>query len=66
MLVLKYKELFYVIEGNGFFKIGEKEISVASGTFLHIAPKEAHGVWVPKDSKEPLKMIVTGVTVGQK
>lgn len=59
-------ELFYVVEGTGFFKIEDKEIKVAPGTFLHIAPKEAHGVWVPKESKEPLKMIVTGVTLGQK
>lgn len=64
--VLTPKELFYVVEGTGFFKIEDKEIKVAPGTFLHIAPKEAHGVWVPKESKEPLKMIVTGVTLGQK
>jgi mannose-6-phosphate isomerase-like protein (cupin superfamily) len=64
--VLTRKELFYVVEGTGFFKIEDKEIKVAPGTFLHIAPKEAHGVWVPKESEGPLKMIVTGVTVGQK
>ncbi len=58
-------ELFYVVEGRGMFKIEDEEIEVEPGTFLHIAPMEKHGIWVPNDYKEPLKMVVTGVAVGE-
>jgi quercetin dioxygenase-like cupin family protein len=59
-------ELFYVIEGRGWFKIGEEEVEVGPGSFLHMAPQEKHGIWVPSDYDSPLKMVVTGVAVGEK
>ena len=42
------------------------EHEVSPGTFLHLAPTEKHGIWVPKDKTEPLRMLVTGVVVGEK
>ena len=63
-------ELFYVISGRGWFSIdvgaGSKNVEVVPGTFLHMAPGEKHGIWVADSSKEPLKMVVTGVAVGEK
>eukprot|EP00560_Eucampia_antarctica_P006515 CAMPEP_0197824550 /NCGR_PEP_ID=MMETSP1437-20131217/1775_1 /TAXON_ID=49252 ORGANISM="Eucampia antarctica, Strain CCMP1452" /NCGR_SAMPLE_ID=MMETSP1437 /ASSEMBLY_ACC=CAM_ASM_001096 /LENGTH=62 /DNA_ID=CAMNT_0043424215 /DNA_START=314 /DNA_END=499 /DNA_ORIENTATION=+ len=60
-------EIFYVIEGSGKFQIDEIDYDISPGTFLHIAPKERHGIWVPVDSTDgPLRMIVTGVAVGDK
>jgi len=60
-------ELFYVIEGTGDFQIDEVVHKVSPGTFLHIAPTEKHGIWVPSDSPDgPLRMVVTGVAVGDK
>lgn len=60
-------ELFYVIEGVGMFQVDDVIHKVLPGTFLHISPKEKHGIWVPKDSPDgPLRMVVTGVTVGEK
>jgi hypothetical protein len=31
-----------------------------------MAPFEKHGIWVPKDATEDMKMVVCGVTVGAK
>ncbi len=59
-------EIFYVIEGKGFFKIDEEEVEVDVGSFLHMAPHEKHGIWVPNDYTSPLRMVVTGVAVGEK
>lgn len=57
-------EFFYVISGTGIFSINKVEHKVSPGTFLHMAPHEAHGIWVPEDSKEDLKVVVCGVTIG--
>jgi len=59
-------ELFYVIEGSGTFQIDGVDHELGPGTLLHLSPKEMHGIWVPKEKGEPLKMLVTGVTVGEK
>jgi|AntRauTorckE5430_2_1112549.scaffolds.fasta_scaffold00246_3 quercetin dioxygenase-like cupin family protein len=59
-------ELFYIIEGRGIFQIEGRDVEVTPGTFLHMAPQEKHGIWVPKDFQEPLRMVVTGVTIGEK
>ena len=59
-------ELFYVIEGSGMFQINGVDHDVSPGTFLHIAPTEKHGIWVPEDRTSPLRMVVTGVAVGEK
>jgi len=59
-------ELFYVIEGTGTIQIDNVDHSVRPGTFLHVTPGEKHGIWVPEDANAPLKMVVTGVTVGGK
>lgn len=59
-------EIFYVVEGRGLFQINEKKHKVEPGVFLHIAPKELHGIWVPNSENEALKMVVTGVAVGEK
>ena len=59
-------EIFYVVEGAGIIRIGDVDHKVEPGTFLHVAPHEEHGIWVPEDSKEgDLKMAVSGVTVGE-
>lgn len=58
-------EFFYVLEGTGMVEIEGKEYKVKKGTFLHMAPHEKHGIWVPEDSANgDLKMAVCGVTVG--
>lgn len=59
-------ELFYVIEGSGMFQINGEDKQVKPGTFLHMAPGEKHGIWVPNDFTGPLRMVVTGVAVGEK
>jgi len=59
-------ELFFVIEGSGIFEINGVQHDVSPGTFLHMAPKEKHGIWIPDDREGPLRVLVTGVTVGEK
>jgi len=59
-------EIFYVLEGSGMFQIDGVDHKLEPGKLLHVAPHEAHGIWVPKDSPDELKMIVTGVAVGDK
>jgi quercetin dioxygenase-like cupin family protein len=57
-------EFFYVLEGKGFFQINDDQYEVSKGMFLHMAPGEKHGIWVPIDSKDgALKIAVCGVTV---
>ena len=58
-------EFFYVLEGSGMVQIEGKDYKVEKGWFLHMAPHEKHGIWVPEDSPDgDLKMAVCGVTVG--
>uniref|UniRef100_A0A7S4JAN4 Cupin type-2 domain-containing protein n=1 Tax=Odontella aurita TaxID=265563 RepID=A0A7S4JAN4_9STRA len=58
-------EIFYVIEGTGIIQVNGIDHKVSPGTFLHIAPHEKHGIWIPKESKGgDMKMVVCGVTVG--
>jgi quercetin dioxygenase-like cupin family protein len=59
-------EFFYVIEGTGIIQKDGIDNQVKPGTFLHMAPFEKHGIWVPKDASQDLKMVVCGVTVGEK
>lgn len=56
-------EFFYVLKGEGLFQIDDQTYEVKPGMFLHLAPKEKHGIWVPDDKTEPLKMAVSGVTI---
>mmetsp|Transcript_2139 Transcript_2139/g.3165 ORF Transcript_2139/g.3165 Transcript_2139/m.3165 type:complete len:163 (-) Transcript_2139:85-573(-) len=56
-------ESFYVIEGVGVIQKDGVEHQVKAGTFLHMAPFEKHGIYVPKEAVEDMKMIVCGVTV---
>jgi quercetin dioxygenase-like cupin family protein len=53
-------------QGSGMFEINGVQHEVSPGTFLHLAPTERHGIWVPKENEDPLKMLVTGVVVGEK
>ena len=58
-------EFFYVLEGTGYFQIDGVDYKVGKGWFLHMAPHEKHGIWVPEDSTDgDLKVAVCGVTVG--
>jgi quercetin dioxygenase-like cupin family protein len=59
-------EFFYVIEGTGIIQKDGVDNEVKPGTFLHMAPLEKHGIWVPKEATQDLKMVVCGVTVGEK
>mmetsp|Transcript_18747 Transcript_18747/g.27767 ORF Transcript_18747/g.27767 Transcript_18747/m.27767 type:complete len:193 (-) Transcript_18747:116-694(-) len=60
-------EFFYVVEGTGVIQKDGVDHDVKPGTFLHMAPHEKHGIWIPKDSKDgTMKMLVCGVTVGPK
>ena len=59
-------EFFYVIEGTGIIQKDGIDNKVKPGTFLHMAPFEKHGIWVPKDATQDMKMVVCGVTVGDK
>eukprot|EP00548_Thalassiothrix_antarctica_P005867 CAMPEP_0194149292 /NCGR_PEP_ID=MMETSP0152-20130528/37150_1 /TAXON_ID=1049557 /ORGANISM="Thalassiothrix antarctica, Strain L6-D1" /LENGTH=184 /DNA_ID=CAMNT_0038851363 /DNA_START=86 /DNA_END=640 /DNA_ORIENTATION=- len=56
-------EFFYVIEGNGIIQKDGIDHEVKSGTFLHMAPHEKHGIYVPKNATKEMKMIVCGITV---
>lgn len=59
-------EFFYVLEGTGYFQHDGKDYKLEKGMFLHMAPHEKHGIWVPEDSPDgDLKMAVCGVTVGE-
>lgn len=59
-------ELFYVVQGKGIFQVEGENIELFPGKFLHIAPNEKHGIWVPEAFEGPLRMVVTGVAVGEK
>ena len=50
--------------GSGIFEINGVEHEVSLGTFLLLAPHEKHGIWVPESKDSPLKVVVTGVVVG--
>lgn len=56
-------EFFYVLDGSGIIQVNGVDHEVAPGSFLHMAPHEPHGFWVPEDAKKPLKMLVSGVIV---
>lgn len=57
-------EFFYILEGMGIFLVGEKELQVSPGTFLHFSPHESHGIVVPKDSPGgDLKILLSGVVI---
>lgn len=56
-------EFFYVLEGRGVIQINNVDHNVEPGTFLHMAPKEKHGIWIPENEKDDMKMAVCGVTV---
>jgi quercetin dioxygenase-like cupin family protein len=67
-------EFFYVTKGTGMFVIDGKEVNVAEGNFLHIAPHEQHSIRVEgknnnnnneEDYSEGggMQVIFSGVTV---
>lgn len=57
-------EFFYVLEGSGIFQVNGIDHKVEKGWFLHMAPHDKHGIFVPEDSPDgDLKMAVCGVTV---
>mmetsp|Transcript_8694 Transcript_8694/g.13406 ORF Transcript_8694/g.13406 Transcript_8694/m.13406 type:complete len:163 (-) Transcript_8694:66-554(-) len=58
-------EFFYVVEGTGVIQKDGVDHQVKAGTFLHMAPFEKHGIYVPKEAIEDMKMVVCGVTVGE-
>ena len=59
-------EFFYVVHGTGFFQKDGVNHTVQPGTFLHFAPHEQHGMWVPQDSTNgDLQLIMCGVTVDE-
>jgi quercetin dioxygenase-like cupin family protein len=55
-------EFFYVISGSGVISIDEVEHEMKPGSFYHLAPHERHGIRVPGNGKEAMKMAVFGVT----
>lgn len=59
-------EIFYILKGQGIFQVNGEDFPVSEGTFLHIAPGEKHGVWVPGEESTNLEMIVTGIAIGDK
>ncbi len=57
-------EMFYILEGTGYFTIEGKEALVEPNTFIHIAPQELHGIFVPLENNGvSMKMLVVGVVV---
>mmetsp|Transcript_33193 Transcript_33193/g.48705 ORF Transcript_33193/g.48705 Transcript_33193/m.48705 type:complete len:206 (+) Transcript_33193:190-807(+) len=57
-------EFFYVLEGSGIIQVDGIDHKVTKGTFLHMAPGEQHGIWVPEESTGgDLKMAVCGITL---
>ena len=44
-------EFFYVIEGTGIIQKDGIDNKVKPGTFLHMAPFEKYGIWVPKEER---------------
>ena len=59
-------EFFYVLEGKGIMNIDGTEQAMKPGSFYHLAPHERHGIHVPKDADESMKLAVFGVTVGKR
>lgn len=59
-------EFFYVLDGKGLINIDGTEYEMKPGSFYHLAPHERHGIKVPNDVDEPMKMAVFGVTVGKR
>jgi uncharacterized cupin superfamily protein len=57
-------EFFFVISGKGIIQKDGVDHKVTAGTFLHMAPLEKHGIWIPNDYAQDMKMLVCGVTVG--
>jgi len=57
-------EFFFVISGKGIIQKDGVDHKVTAGTFLHMAPLEKHGIWIPNDYTQDMKMLVCGVTVG--
>lgn len=57
-------EFFYVLEGSGMFQVNGVDHKVEKGWFLHMAPHDKHGIWVPEDSPDgDLKLAVSGITL---
>lgn len=59
-------EFFYVLNGGGIITIGGIEQEMEPGSFYHLAPHERHGIRVPRDASEAMKLAVFGVTAGKK
>lgn len=55
-------EFFYVLEGEGgVIVIDGVEHDMKQGTFIHLAPGESHGIFLPDSSTKDMKMAVFGV-----
>jgi len=54
-------EIFFVLSGSAFIQVDGVDHKVKPGTFLHMAPHEKHGIWVPREAEVPMKMAVCGV-----
>lgn len=59
-------EFFYVLDGRGLITIDGTEHEMKPGSFYHLAPHERHGIQVPSDASQDMKLAVFGVTVGKK
>jgi quercetin dioxygenase-like cupin family protein len=56
-------EFFYILQGTAIFETAKGNEQVSSGTFLHFAPHEPHGIVVPEDNKGEMKMLIAGVVI---
>uniref|UniRef100_A0A7S2U6C0 Cupin type-2 domain-containing protein n=1 Tax=Attheya septentrionalis TaxID=420275 RepID=A0A7S2U6C0_9STRA len=56
-------EFFHILEGSGVVQIKDVQHVVTPGSFIHVSPKESHGIWVPSNSQDgDMKFVVFGIT----
>ena len=56
-------EFFFVVEGKGMIVIDGSEHEMRPNSFIHLAPGEEHGIYLPDGIDKPMKMIVFGVFI---
>ena len=56
-------EFFFVVEGKGMIVIDGSEHEMRPNSFIHLAPGEKHGIYLPDGIDKPMKMIVFGVFI---
>jgi mannose-6-phosphate isomerase-like protein (cupin superfamily) len=59
-------EFFYVLSGTGIVTVDEVDHGLAANSFVHVTPGELHSFQSSGSAKEPMKMVVVGVTTGPK